>query len=463
MVARLTPRDATFYAMESSKNPIDIGSLAILDNSSGTLDYESLLDVVERRLSEVPRYRQKIREVPFGLGRPVWIDDGEFDITYHIRRSALPRPGSDDQLHELIARLASRPLDSSRPLWEMYLVEGLSGDRLALFVKTHAALVDGVQSLEIGHVIFDSSASPPQLGEDLWMPAREPSGLTLVGDALVQMASRPADTAATLRHSVTDLTVTVGGMAKTLGGFASMLGRGAGPAPTSPLNETTSRNRRFDVVRTDLDAYRKIRARCGGSINDVILAVISGALRSWLLSRGEPITASTTLRAVVPMSVYASADDDLATSEVTSCLFDLPVGEPNPVIRLSHIANAAEVGGRVQRGVTVPVLVRLSGFAPSSLHALSLRAASTFGQRTFNLVITNAPGPQTTMYLGGARLLETYPVSPLLRNQALTIGLTSYDGKVYYGLNADRDAMADVDVVAALIHESMEELLDACT
>ncbi|WP_068270440.1 WS/DGAT/MGAT family O-acyltransferase [Aldersonia kunmingensis] len=462
MVTRLTPRDATFYALESTKNPIHIGSLMIVDNAAGALDYEKLLALVESRLPEVPRYRQKIREVPFGLGRPVWVDDREFDITYHIRRSALPKPGSDDQLDELVARLASRPLDPSRPLWEMYLVEGLSGDRMALFTKTHAALADGIEALEICHVILEAGEAPPPV-DQIWMPAREPSGLSLIGDALVHMASRPTDTAESVRRFIEEASVTAGDVAKTLAGYASVLGTATGSAPTSPLNATVSRNRRFDVVRTNLEDYRKIRSSRGGSINDVILAVISGALRNWLMSRGEPITESTTLRAIVPMSVYLDATEDLAMSEVTSFLVDLPVGEPNPAIRLSHIAHATEARSRVQRGVTAPTLVRLSGFAPASLHAMSVRAASTYAQRAFNLVITNMPGPQAPMYLAGARMLDMFPVSPLLRNQALTIGLTSYDGSVNYGLNADRDAMADVDVVTALLYESMEELLDVCS
>lgn len=462
MVSRLTPRDATFYALESIKNPIHIGSLMIVDNKAGTLDYERLLEVVESRLPEVPRYRQKIREVPFGLGRPVWVDDREFDITYHIRRSALPKPGSDEQLNDLVARLASRPLDPSRPLWEMYLVEGLSGDRMALFIKTHAALADGIEALEIGHVILESEDAPPPV-EQIWLPGREPSGLSLIGDALVHMASRPTDTAETVRRFIEGASVTASDVVKALAGYASVLGTATGTAPTSPLNATVSRNRRFDVVRTSLEDYRKIRSSRGGSVNDVILAVISGALRNWLMSRGEPITESTTVRAVVPMSVYLDATEDLALSEVTSFLVDLPVGEPNPAIRLSHISHATEARARVSRGVTAPTLVRLSGFAPASLHAMSVRAASAYAQRTYNLVITNVPGPQTPMYLAGARMLDMFPVSPLLRNQALAIGLTSYDGSVNYGLNADRDAMADVDVVTALLYESMEELLDVCS
>jgi diacylglycerol O-acyltransferase len=225
------------------------------------------------------------------------------------------------------------------------------------------------------------------------------------------------------------------------------------------------------VVKTELGDYRKIRARYGCEVNDVILAVVSGALRNWLLSRGEPVAESTTVRAMVPMSVYVDPDTDVdlgqrgewsdPRSMVSSFLIDLPVGEPNAVVRLSHVAHAMEAHAKQSRRVTAQTLVRLSGFAPATLHAMSARAASSFSQRMFNLMITNAPGPQMPLYVGGARMLEMYPVSPLLKNQTLSIALTSYDGNVYYGLNADRDAMADVDVVAALLYQSLEELLDA--
>ena len=299
--------------------------------------------------------------------------------------------------------------------------------------------------------------SPPNCGS----PADEPSSVSLAVGALAHLVTRPVEGVAVWRRRFEEVSLVMESAVKALSGMVGVLGLPTSSAPTSPLNATTSRNRRVAMASTDLRDYRRVRAHSGGSINDVILAVIAGALRSWMQSRGEPITGSTTLRAVVPMSVYL--DESGPQSTVTSFLIDLPVGEPNPVIRLSHIAHATKAQGSLQLPVTARTLVRLSGFAPASMHAMSVRAAAGFSQRTFNLVITNAPGPQVPMYVGGARMLEMYPVSPLLRNQALSIGITSYDGRVYYGFNADRDAMADVDVVTALIGESMEELLDACS
>lgn len=493
MITRLTPQDASFYRLESSSNPIHIGSLAIVrsiepgqrpadlraprsgdqprpaDNQSTitepAIDYDRLVDLVESRLSLVPRYRRKVREIPFALGRPVWVEDAAFDISYHIRRSALPGPGTDEQLHDLVARLASRPLDQSRPLWEMYLIEGLADGRCAIFTKTHSALVDGDNALEIGHVILDASASPRGVADDAWSAPREPSDVQLLVGAVTHLAAQPGEALEVFRDASAGAFSVIGAAAKAVDSVVGAVRAATTGAPDSPLNAKISRNRRFDVVRTDLEDYRKIRKRMGCSINDVILAVITGALRNWLLSRGEALTESTTLRAVVPMSVYVEGPDRdrlEPASEVSSFLIDLPVGEPNPVMRLSHISHATEANGKHQRGVRARTLVHLAGFAPASLHAMSVRAASTFAEHTFNLVITNAPGPQTPMYIGGARMLEMYPVSPLLRNQALSFGLTSYDGRVFYGLNADRDAMADIGVLAASVHESMEEMLGAC-
>ncbi|NLV80713.1 MAG: wax ester/triacylglycerol synthase family O-acyltransferase [Rhodococcus sp.] len=467
MTMRMTAQDASFYYLETTETPMHIGSLAILEQPEGGLDYEDVLALVERRLAEVPRYRQKVREVAFGLARPVWLDDRDFDVTYHVRRSALPRPGSEEQLRDLVARLVSRPLDRTRPLWEMYLVEGLTGDRCALFTKSHSALVDGEHALEIGQVLFDGTPVPRESPEELWMPEQEPSQSALLVGALADLVARPGEGIAAVRSAATDLASTVGETLEVVGRLASTAAKSA---PETPLNEPISRSRRFAVVQSDLEPYRKVHARYGCTINDVVLSVITGALRYWLLSRGEPLTESTTVRAVVPMSVYAqqpevgAAGDTIQVhpqGEVSSFLVDLPVGEPNAVVRLSHIAHAGEAYARQRRRIAAQTMIRLSGFAPATMHAVGVRVATGFSQRMFNLMITNAPGPQHPLYLAGARLLEMYPVSPLLKNQVLSIALTSYDGRIYYGLNADRDAMPDVEVLTSLLHESLEELVDA--
>ncbi|MGV0715305.1 wax ester/triacylglycerol synthase family O-acyltransferase [Mycolicibacterium sp. XJ662] len=467
MVTRLSASDAAFFQFENSSTPMYVGSLAILRRPRSGLSYETLLATVEQRLPQIPRYRQKVREVTLGLARPVWVDDRDFDITYHIRRSALPSPGSDEQLHELIARLGSRPLDRSRPLWEMYLIEGLAKNRIAIYTKSHQALVNGMTALEIGHVIADRTQKPPEFGEDIWIPAREPSDRQLLLGAVGEWITRPAEQLRTVRSTVADVATNAGQWVAVGRRFVDVARTVArGNAPSSPLNTTVSRNRRITVARGKLEDYRLVRARYDCDVNDVVLAVVAGALRNWLMSRGEPVTTSTTVRAMAPMSVYPDADLDTtgpgqAISEVSPFLVDLPVGEGNAVIRLSQIAHATESHPTAASLVDARTIVTLSGFAPPTLHAMGTRVATSFSARQFNLLITNVPGAQSQMYIAGAKLLETYAVPPLLHNQVLAIGVTSYNGMVYYGINADRDAMSDVGVLPSLLSEAIEELREA--
>ncbi len=467
MVTRLSTSDAAFYHREDTATPMYVGSLSILRRPRGGLSYDTLLETVEHRLPQIPRYRQKIREVTLGIARPVWIDDPDFDITYHVRRSALPSPGSDAQLHDLVSRLAGRPLDRGRPLWEMYLIEGLDRNRLALFIKSHQALINGVSACEIGHVIADRSRRPAEVGEDIWLPAREPSDGRLVVDAVTDWLARPGQELQALRSTVVDVATSTAGLGE-LGRRASQVARRMlrRSAPDSPLNTTVSRHRRFTVTSAPLADFRRLRARYDCDVNDVVLSVIAGALRNWLLSRGEPVTASLTVRAMAPTSVYPDADmaasgPGQAISEVAPFLIDLPVGESNPVVRLSQIAHATESHSAVASLVEARTIVTLSGFPPPTLHAMGTRVATQYPPRQFNLLITNVPGPQTQMYIAGAKLLETYAVPPLLHDQVLAIGVTSYCGMVYFGINADRDAMSDVDVFPELLAESLEQLIDS--
>jgi diacylglycerol O-acyltransferase / wax synthase len=467
MVTRLSASDASFYHLENSSTPMYVGTLSILRKPRSGLSYETLLETVERRLPQIPRYRQKVREVSLGLARPVWVDDSEFDITYHIRRSALPSPGSDAQLHDLVARLGSRQLDKSRPLWEMYLVEGLAKNRMAIYTKSHQALVNGMTALEIGHVIADRTQKAPEFGEDIWIPAREPSDARLVAGAVGEWVARPTAQLAAVRSAVTEVAINSEQLlevGRRVADVARTVARGT--APSSPLNATVSRNRRFTVAGHRLDDYRLLRARYDCDVNDVVLAVVAGALRNWLMSRGEPVTSTSTVRAMAPMSVYPDGEIDVAgpgqaISEVSPFLVDLPVGEGNAVVRLSQIAHATESHSTAASLVDARTIVTLSGFGPPTLHAMGIRVATSFSARQFNLLITNVPGAQKQMYVAGTKLLETYAVPPLLHRQVMAIGVTSYNGMLYFGVNADRDAMSDVDVMPSLLRESLEELVEA--
>ncbi|HEV7361227.1 MAG TPA: wax ester/triacylglycerol synthase family O-acyltransferase, partial [Mycobacterium sp.] len=311
MVTRLSTSDASFYRLENSATPMYVGSLSILQRPRAGLSYETLLAAVERRLPQIPRYRQKVREIGVGMARPVWIDDADFDITYHVRRSALPSPGSDEQLHELIARLAARPLDKSRPLWEMYLVEGLAKNRVALYTKSHQALINGMTALEINHVIADRTRHPPPFPEDIWIPEREPGSTRLLVGAIGDWVMGPGTQLQAVSSAMAGAATNYGellNVGRRVFDIARTVARGT--APSSPLNATVSRHRRFTVARGNLEDYRAVRARYDCDINDVVLAVVTGALSNWLMSRGEGVSSSATIRAMAPLSVYAEDQHD---------------------------------------------------------------------------------------------------------------------------------------------------------
>jgi diacylglycerol O-acyltransferase / wax synthase len=439
---RLSALDASFLYLEDREAPLHVGNVAVFRRPRSGLGYEALISLIQANLTDVPRYRQKVVPVPGHLARPVWVDDKDFDLTFHVRRSALPRPGTEEQLLDLVARLMSRPLDHSRPLWEVYLVEGLAKGHFAVVTKTHQALVDGVRTIDIGQLMLDDSPHVHEAVGDDWRPARMPGRAQLVLDAVKDVARRPGEVLETARGAVSSVR-------KVAGALISAVGDVARPAAAGPLNVPIGSQRRVAIARARLADLRGLRAEHGVTVNDVILAVISGALRSWLLSRGQPVTSGTTLRALVPIATRDAT--------VNPYLVELPVGEPNPVVRLQHIGHAMRE--HTIRAVAANVLLRMGQYSPPTLHALGSRAAAGFAKRIFNLVITNVPGPQVPLYLGPAQLIEMFPVMPLVRNQALAVGVTSYDGAVYFGLTGDRDALSDVDSLARMLEESIEELL----
>lgn len=462
MTDRLSAQDVSFLYLEGRTTPMHVGGLAIFALPADGFDYERLVELIEQRISLVPRYRQKVRFVPGHLGNPVWVDDADFDITYHVRRSALPRPGSDEQLREFCARIQSRPLDRHRPLWEMYLVEGLDDGRFAIITKTHQAMVDGIAAIDIAQVILDPSPTPREVPNELWMPEPAPSSLQLVTGAVNELVHRPSAVLDTVRLGMADVRTVASRVLDAAGEVASAVHAAVRPVPSSPLNARIGEQRRYGVARTSLDDYKLVRKQRGGTINDVVLATVAGALRGWLLFRGEAVSPATTVRAMVPVSVRSSDSDEAAVgNRVSALLIDLPVGEPSPLMRLSQVSYAMKGHKESGQSVGADTLVALSGFAPPTLHAMGARLAHGLTRRLFNLVVTNVPGPQMSLYAAGAQMLEMFPIVPLAAGQAVTIGLTSYAGGVFYGLNADRDAMADVDVLATLIEESLAELVTA--
>jgi diacylglycerol O-acyltransferase len=456
MPDRLSALDASFLYLEQPTTPMHAGGVAVFRRPRGGFGYDELVELIDQRLTFIPRYRQKVKNVPGHLARPVWVDDPRFDLSFHVRRSALPRPGTDEQLNDLVGRLMSRPLDRGRPLWELHLVEGLARNRFAIITKTHHAMVDGINPADIGQIILDVTPTAREHPKDLWMPRPEPGALQLVARAVGEAVQRPADILDTARIAAMDATATLRRIGATFGELLSALRTAVHPAPGSPLNVPISTGRRFAVARTTLEEYRLVRHAHGGTVNDVVLAVVAGALRNWLLSRGEAVTSGTTIRALAPISVR---DRSTPIGKVSAFLVDLPVGEANPVVRLHHISHALRVLKDSGQSIGADALIRLGNLAPPTMHALGARVASGFSQRIYNVVVTNVPGPQIPLYAAGAKMLETFPVVPLAKNQSVSIGITSYNGGVYFGLNADRNAMTDVDGLAAMIEESLEELV----
>ncbi len=464
---RLSALDSSFLYLEDATLPMHVGSVMIFEPPRDGFDYDSLVELIAERIASSPRYRQRVQSVPARLANPVWVDDEDFDLTYHVRRSALPRPGDDEQLEEFVARITSRPLDRSRPLWELYFVEGLTGGRFAIVSKAHQSLVDGINAVDVGHLLLDPDGVHPD--EETRRPTGSPSPLRLVADAVMDSVRRPSQVADNVRGGLRDVSETGRRALGLAGGLVSTLAQvGTRPAPQSPLDVTVSGTRRWVMVRTDLADYRRIRTSLTRgryvedvTINDVVLATITGALRTWMQNRGEHLSSTAVIRVMVPVSVYDESGDHRSGSRLTACFVDLPVGEASPSMRLHQIAFSMRQQMETTQAVDAASLSSLGGFAPPTLHSLGARTGAAMTRRLFNLVVTNVPGPQQPLYAGGARLLATYPVMPLSRGQALAVGLTSYDGSVYFGLNADRLAMPDLDVLAQAVDEALAELRES--
>ena len=460
MSERLRPRDLAFLAGESPTTPMHNATVEIFDPLDSGFDYAALAGLIADRIAFVPRYRQLISWVPGWLANPVWVDDPDFDLAYHVRRSALPRPGTLDQLRELVARIVSRPLDRTRPLWEVYFVEGLQDGRVAVLSKSHQILVDGVETVDLGQVLLDVAPEPKVLAHDEWQPRRRPTPAALVADAVSESLAHPGTVLRTVRSNSASLVRQAEATARRVAVVGSALANRR-PISDSPVTGPLSQQRRFVAVRTELAVYRRIRRVHGGTVNDVILATVAGALRGWLMARAESMSGLRQLKAIVPMSVI---DDELeATSlgtQIAAHYVDLPIGEASAVVRLHQVSYSFQAHKDTGRAVAANRLAGIAGFAPTTFHALGSRVAAAELRKGFHVSVTNVPGPQFPLYAAGAQMVETYPVHPLLPGHALAIGVTSYDGGVFYGITADRDRLPDVDLLGVCLTEALDELDD---
>jgi diacylglycerol O-acyltransferase len=464
---RLRQRDLAFLELETPTTPrhnctVEVFDPASSEGNGAGFDYDRFVALILDRISFVPRYRQRVQTVPGHLANPVWVDDDHFDIGYHVRRSALPRPGSSEQLRELVARIVSRPLDRSRPLWEIYFVEGLTDGRVALLYKTHQALVDGVETVDLGQVLLDKDPEVKILGGDDWRPHRPPSGAALLVVALHDNLTEPDTALDTVRHAITSAARAADRLASDTGKVLAGLA-GRRPDRGNALSGELSQQRRVIGVETSLADYRTVRDAHGGTVNDVILATLTGALRAWLMTRSESMGGLRQIQAVVPVSVI---DRELEAtslgSQIAAHFVTLPIAESSPVVRLHQVSYSFQAHKETGRAVAANRLAGIAGFAPTTFHAVGSRVAAE-SNREFQICITNVPGPQSPLYAAGARMVRTYPIPPLLPGHALAIGVTSYDGRVFYGITADRDLVPDADVLGQCVTEALAELLDTAT
>ncbi len=452
---RLTGLDSSFLHLERDSAHMHVAACAIFDGDAPA--YEELVQAIVSRLHLVPRYRQRLAFVPLQQGRPVWVDDPHFKVTYHVRHTALPRPGSDEELRRLAGRAFSQALDRDRPLWELWLVEGLADNRFALLSKTHHALVDGVSGVDIATVLFDASPTPMPVAppDHEWLPRPLPSSSQLLADALVERATVPGELIRGVRHALRGPRQLAERMGGALAGLSAVTRAGLQAAPQSPFNTRIGPHRRFTWVNGDLAQFKAVKNSLGGTVNDVVLTVVAGALGRYMRLHGEP-TEGVVLKAMVPVSVRADVEQGALGNRVAAMWAPLPVGITDPVERLETIRAAMDGIKDSGQAVGAQVLTQLSGFAPPTIMAQAARLQAR--QRLFNLVVTNVPGPQFPLYVLGRELAALYPMVPLAENTALGIAIMSYNGQLNFGLTADFDALSDVEVLAEELRGAIEEI-----
>jgi diacylglycerol O-acyltransferase len=456
--ARLTALDSSFLHLEDSGAHMHVA--AVMTFAGPAPAYDELVDAIGARLHLVPRYRQRLAFVPFGQGRPRWVDDPHFNARYHIRHTALPAPGSDEELKRLAARVFGQRLDRSKPLWELWLVEGLDDDRFAILSKTHHALVDGVSGVDIVSVLFDAARdpAPPAPPREQWLPRPVPTRSELLAEALLERTTVPREAVRGVRALTRAPRKAAGRMLGGAAGLGSMALAGLSPAPRSPLNVPIGPHRRYTWVDADLARFKAIKSELGGTVNDVVLSAVTLALGRWLRSRGEE-TDDLVLRAMVPVSVRAEADRGALGNRVATMWAPLPVGVRDAADVFAEIHEAMRHLKESGQAVGAETLTQLADFAPPTIMSQAARLQAR--QRFFNVVVTNVPGPQVELFLLGRRLLGLYPVVPLALNQALGIAIMSYDGRLGFGLLGDFDALPDLEDIAGHLEAAIDDLAAA--
>ncbi|HEX6021869.1 MAG TPA: wax ester/triacylglycerol synthase family O-acyltransferase [Solirubrobacter sp.] len=451
---RLTGLDASFLALEKDGAHMHVGSVLVFEGPAP--DYEAFLQRLERSLHLVPRYRQKLAYPPLGIDRPRWVDDPHFNAGYHIRHTALPDPAGEAELRRLAGRVFSQQLDRAKPLWEIWLVDSLGDGRFALICKTHHALVDGISGVDILTVLFDLDPDPPEPEPGpTWTPRPPPSSAELLAESLAERVVSPLKL---IRKAVAHPDKAGADAGRAAAGLASQLAAGIAGAPPSPLNTRIGPHRRFAWVEADLDTFKAIKNAFGGTINDAVLTVVTGALRAHLIRRGRDPEGQE-LKAMVPISVRADEARGALGNQVAAMYAPLPVGIDEPVERFRYVHRAMAGLKESGQAVGAQAITRLADAAAPTVLSQAARLQSR--QRFFNLTVTNVPGPQVPLYVLGRRLLAFYPMVPLVLNTALGIAVMSYDGRLFFGLLGDYDAMSDLDALAADLDNAIRELAAA--
>ncbi|HEY2142643.1 MAG TPA: wax ester/triacylglycerol synthase family O-acyltransferase [Solirubrobacteraceae bacterium] len=453
---RLTPIDASFLHQEGPTSHMHVGGLTIVEGPPPAM--EEFLEQIRRRLHLVPRYRHKLAHTALDSGRPVWVDDPSFNVEYHIRHAALPTPGGWEQLQSLTAWIFSQQLDRSKPLWEMWLIEGLQDDRFALISKTHHALIDGIAGIDLATVLFDLSPKPPALRHSgrAWQPHAEPGTAQLVAAGLRGAVRAGIELVEGALDALTHPDHALARAREAAEGIGEIVWAGLNPAPETPLNVPIGPHRRFVGIGNRLEDFKLVKNAFGGTVNDVVLAVVAGALRSFLIDRGRR-TEGVELRALVPVSVRAEDEHHQGGNRIVVMRGPLPVYIADPVQRLHSVSQAMNGLKESKQAVGAEVIAGVQNFAPPTILAQASRL--NFSTRLFNLLVTNVPGPQFPLYVLGREMLAAYPIAFLPENHALAIGIMSYNGQMNFGLLGDFDALPDIGTIGENIAAELANLV----
>jgi diacylglycerol O-acyltransferase / wax synthase len=454
---RLSAQDASFLFAERPAIHMHVAATAVFQagpmrTPDGGIDFERFKRAVEGALHRVPRYRQRLKWIPFE-NHPVWVDDRQFNLDYHIRHTALPRPGGAEQLKHLSARIMSQPLDRARPLWEMWLVEGLDGDRFATITKTHHCVIDGMAGADLAQILLSISPEQETAETVPYIPRPAPSSLELWLDSWGKRLAMPLR----IVRELADLSLRGDGELRTrMKALGELLGWVVMPASETPMNGRLGPHRRFDWLETELAHVKALRKAFDCSVNDIILATVAGAVRDFL-QRRRVRPERIDFRVSAPVSVRNEQERGQMGNRVSSWIVRLPLEEEDARARVVRIREATRELKASNQALGVDTIMKMAEFTPSMLMSLGVRAASG----PINMIVTNVPGPQFPLFMLGAELQSLFPVVPLLDGTGVGIALFSYNGKLCWGFNGDFELMPDMRALVSAVARSFEELAKA--